>query len=137
ISDPGFKLVRDLIAENVEIESIPGPSAVTAALSISGLPTDKFLFLGFLPKGTIQIEKFFEKYADVDATLIFYESPFRLSRSMQIAQKVLGHRQACVCNDITKMYEEVVRGSLTELSNHYLQKKIKGEFVVLIAKRDY
>ena len=137
ISDPGFKLVRDLIAENVEIESIPGPSAVTAALSISGLPTDKFLFLGFLPKGIIQIEKFFKKYAGVDATLIFYESPFRLSRSMQIAQKVLGHRQACVCNDITKMHEEVVRGSLTEISNHYLQKKIKGEFVVLIAKKDY
>ncbi|OGC73175.1 16S rRNA (cytidine(1402)-2'-O)-methyltransferase [candidate division WWE3 bacterium RIFOXYB2_FULL_43_9] len=137
ISDPGFKLVRDLIAENVEIESIPGPSAVTAALSISGLPTDKFLFLGFLPKGTIQIEKFFEKYAGVDATLIFYESPFRLSGSMKIAQKVLGHRQVCVCNDITKMHEEVVRGSLTEISNHYLQKKIKGEFVVLIAKKDY
>ena len=137
ISDPGFKLVRDLIEENIEIESVPGPSAVTAALSVSGLPTDKFLFVGFLPKTEIQKEKFFEKYADIDATLIFYESPFRLSTSMQIAQKVLGHRQACVCNDITKMYEEVVRGSLTELSNHYLQKKIKGEFVVLIAKRDY
>ncbi|KKS60436.1 MAG: Ribosomal RNA small subunit methyltransferase I [candidate division WWE3 bacterium GW2011_GWF2_42_42] len=111
ISDPGFKLVRELALENLKLETIPGPSAVTAALSVSGLPTDKFLFVGFLPKSAVQIEKFFEKYSDIDATLIFYESPFRLSKSMQIAQKVLGHRQACVCNDLTKMYEEVVRGS--------------------------
>src|SRR3972149_2960498 len=137
ISDPGFKLVRDLTAENIEVEAIPGPSAVTAALSISGLPTDKFLFLGFLPKGKFQVEKFFEKYSGIDATLIFYESPFRLSGSMQIAQKVLGHRQACVCNDITKMYEEIVRGRFEENSDHYSKKKIKGEFVVLIAKKDY
>ncbi|KKS35518.1 MAG: Ribosomal RNA small subunit methyltransferase I, partial [candidate division WWE3 bacterium GW2011_GWF1_42_14] len=132
ISDPGFKLVRELALENIKLETIPGPSAVTAALSVSGLPTDKFLFVGFLPKSAVQIEKFFEKYSDIDATLIFYESPFRLSKSMQIAQKVLGHRQACVCNDLTKMYEEVVRGSLTDISNQYLNKKIKGEFVVLI-----
>ncbi|KKS31560.1 16S rRNA (cytidine(1402)-2'-O)-methyltransferase [candidate division WWE3 bacterium RIFOXYB1_FULL_43_24] len=137
ISDPGFKLVRDIITENIEIESIPGPSAVTAALSISGLPTDKFLFVGFLPKTETQKENFFKKYADIDATLIFYESPFRLSKSMKIAHEVLGHRQACVCNDITKLHEEVVRGSLMELSNYYLQKKIKGEYVVLIAKKDY
>jgi 16S rRNA (cytidine1402-2'-O)-methyltransferase len=137
ISDPGFKLVRELALENIKLETIPGPSAVTAALSVSGLPTDKFLFVGFLPKSAVQIEKFFEKYSDIDATLIFYESPFRLSKSMQIAQKVLGHRQACVCNDLTKMYEEVVRGSLTDISNQYLNKKIKGEFVVLIAKKDY
>src|SRR3989304_10361104 len=127
ISDPGFKLVRELALENIKLETIPGPSAVTAALSVSGLPTDKFLFVGFLPKSAVQIEKFFEKYSDIDATLIFYESPFRLSKSMQIAQKVLGHRQACVCNDFTKMYEEVVRGSLTDISNQYLNKKIKGE----------
>ncbi|OGC79573.1 16S rRNA (cytidine(1402)-2'-O)-methyltransferase [candidate division WWE3 bacterium RIFOXYD1_FULL_43_17] len=137
ISDPGFKLVRELALENLKLETIPGPSAVTAALSVSGLPTDKFLFVGFLPKSAVQIEKFFEKYSDIDATLIFYESPFRLSKSMQIAQKVLGHRQACVCNDLTKMYEEVVRGSLNDISNQYLNKKIKGEFVVLIAKKDY
>ena len=137
ISDPGFKLVRELALENLKLETVPGPSAVTAALSISGLPTDKFLFLGFLPKSSVQIEKFFKKYSDIDATLIFYESPFRLSGSMKIAQKVLGHRQACVCNDITKMYEEVVRGSLEEISDHYSKKKIKGEFVVLIAKKDY
>ncbi|KKS06686.1 MAG: Ribosomal RNA small subunit methyltransferase I [candidate division WWE3 bacterium GW2011_GWE1_41_27] len=124
ISDPGFKLVRELALENLKLETIPGPSAVTAALSVSGLPTDKFLFVGFLPKSAVQIEKFFEKYSDID-------------ESMQIAQKVLGHRQACVCNDLTKMYEEVVRGSLNDISNQYLNKKIKGEFVVLIAKKDY
>lgn len=137
ISDPGFKLVRELALENIKLETVPGPSAVTAALSVSGLPTDKFLFVGFLPKSSVQIEKFFEKYSEIDATLIFYESPFRLSKSMQIAQKVLGHRQVCVCNDLTKMYEEVARGSLTDISNQYLNKKIKGEFVVLIAKKDY
>jgi len=95
------------------------------------------LFVGFLPKTETQKENFFKKYADIDATLIFYESPFRLSKSMKIAHEVLGHRQACVCNDITKLHEEVVRGSLMELSNYYLQKKIKGEYVVLIAKKDY
>ncbi|GIW69868.1 MAG: ribosomal RNA small subunit methyltransferase I [Patescibacteria group bacterium] len=137
ISDPGFKLVRDLAASGFEVESIPGPSAVIAALSISGLPSDSFLFAGFIPKADAQREKFFSKYKDIDATLIFYESPFRLVKSLDIAFKVLGDRKACVCNDITKLHEEVVRGELSNVRDYYSGKNVRGEFVVLIAKKGF
>ncbi len=137
ISDPGFKLVRDLTANGFAVESIPGPSAITAALSVSGLPTDKFLYIGFPPKTDAQREKFFAKHADVDATIIFYESPFRLVKSIEAARNVLGNRKACVCNDLTKLHEEVIRGELPQVLNHFTNKNVKGEFVVLVAKKDY
>jgi 16S rRNA (cytidine1402-2'-O)-methyltransferase len=137
ISDPGFKLVRDLCEKGYAIEALPGASAVTTSLSISGLPTDKFLFLGFLPKTQIQKEKFFAKYEDLDATLIFYESPFRLLKTLETVQSVLGDRASCVCNDLTKLYEDVFRGTLSQANAYYKTKKIKGEFVILVAKKDY
>lgn len=137
ISDPGFKLVRDLIEEDIEVITIPGPSALISSLTVSGLPTDKFLFLGFIPKSEGQKEKFFSEYKNIDATIVFYESPFRIIRSLRSAYKVLGNRKVCVCNDLTKIFERITRGSFDDVIKVLSNGRIKGEFVVLIAKEGY
>lgn len=135
ISDPGYKLVRDLIEENIKIESIPGPSSVIDALVISGLPTDKFVFLGFLPRSKSQITKILEKYGELDATLIIFESPYRLLSLIETANEVLGgDRNVVVCKELTKLHEEVYRFYLAQWR---LQKiDLRGEFVVLISKKE-
>ena len=134
ISDPGFKLVRDLIEEGIKVESIPGPSSVIDALVLSGLPTDKFVFLGFLPRKESQIEKILKEYGELDATLIIFESPFRLESLLQTALGVLGARDTVVCKELTKMHEEVYRFNLAQWN---LQKfDLRGEFVVLFSKKE-
>lgn len=132
ISDPGFKLVRDLIDEGIKIESIPGPSSVIDALILSGLPTDKFVFLGFLPRKESQIIKILEEYGRLDATLIVFESPYRIESLLRTALSVLGPRQVAVCKELTKLHEEVYRFNLAQ---HTLQNiDLRGEFVVLFSK---
>ncbi len=137
VSDPGFKLVRDLLAAGIDVEAVPGPSAVVTALTVSGLPTDKFYFFGFLPKTDNQREKTFESLSDLDATLIFYESPFRILNTLVCAHKVFGDRKSCICNDLTKMHEEVVRGKISDILKNYENKKPRGEFVFLVAKKGF
>ena len=135
ISDPAYKLIREAINADVKIESIPGPSAFLTALTASGLPTDRFLFEGFLPpkKGR---GKRLAKIQDVDATIIYYESANRLKRTLIQLYEYFGDRPAVVSRELTKMYEEIKRGTLLELSNYFSEHSVRGEFVILIGKDD-
>jgi len=137
ISDPGFKLIRGLIEKNINVTTIPGPSAIISAIVGSGLPTDKFSFLGFLPKSKGQIEKLLSSYGKLEATLVIYESPMRLVKLLDAILEILGNRKICVAGDMTKMYEKYARGSVTEVSEVFKSQKPKGEYVVVIAKEGF
>jgi len=134
ISDPGGLLVKAAVAENIQVVPIPGPSAVIAALSASGLPTDHFIFYGFLPhkKGRQTLIK---AIAAEDKTVVFYESPHRLVKALQALAEVLVPTQpVIVCRELTKIYEEVVRGEIKEVLDYFSLKPIKGEIVVIVGK---
>lgn len=133
ISDPGFKLIRHLKGLGYFIEAAPGASAPIAALTLSGLAPDRFLFAGFLPKTTIKKQKIFMEFADLKSTLIFFETASRLIDSLNIAMSVLGNRQACVARELTKLYQEIKTASLQELIEHYTKSTLKGEIVLLIS----
>ena len=137
ISDPGFKLVQDAIANNIKVESIPGPSAVISSLVVSGLPTDKFSFLGFLPKSSGQREKIIKAYGQTDSTLVIYESPMRTQKLLTEIYNCLGDRKICVASELTKMYEKVLRGKVSELVKMFGSEKPRGEYVVLVAKEGF
>jgi 16S rRNA (cytidine1402-2'-O)-methyltransferase len=135
ISDPAYKLIREALLHNIIIESIPGASASLAALVSSGLPTDRFLFEGFLPpkkgrKGRIS------RVENEQATLIYYESPKRLLRTLRQLLEGLGDRPAVVARELTKLYEEIKRGKLSDLLTYYTNKTPKGECVILVGKDD-
>jgi 16S rRNA (cytidine1402-2'-O)-methyltransferase len=132
ISDPGFKLVRDVINAGFKVESIPGPSSVISALVVSGLPTDRFIFLGFLPKSEKQRLEMLEKYGNVESTLILFESPFRIVKLLEEVKLSLGERDVVVAKELTKLHEEVYRFNLRELESQKIDTR--GEFVVLISK---
>lgn len=131
ISDPGFRLVRECIKENIKVVPIPGPSAVTAALSVSGLPTDRFLFLGFLPRTEIKIANLLRKTIDLESTVIFYESPFRIKKTIETIAKHFPNAQVCVARELTKVFEEVLQGTAQEVITKL--KVTKGEFTVLVS----
>ena len=135
ISDPGFLLVREAIAAQLEVNCLPGATAFVPALVNSGLPSDKFVFEGFLPhkKGR---QTRLKKLAEEERTIILYESPHRLIKCLEQLKEFLGDRQASVSREITKMFEETVRGSLSELIQHFSEKGVKGEFVVVVAGKD-
>ena len=135
ISDPAYKLIRESIINNIIIEPIPGASASLAALVSSGLPTDKFLFDGFLPtkKGR---KKKINSVKDIEATLIYYESPKRLHRTLKNLLEILGDRPAVVARELTKIHEEIKRGTLSELLLYFTSKIPKGECVILVGKDD-
>lgn len=131
ISDPAFFLVRKAIQEGIEITSIPGPTAFVAALVISGLPTDRFVFEGFLPhkKGR---KKRLEQLAEERRTIILYESPHRLLRTLEDIKRYLGDRSIVVAREITKKFEEVLRGSTTHILEVLSQRRPRGEVVIII-----
>ena len=132
VSDPGYKLVRDARAAGRIVTTVPGPCAAIAALTLSGLPTDRFLFMGFLPPKTKARADVLTEVAALRATLIFYESGPRLSASLADMATVLGDREATVAREISKTYEEVRNGALTELAQSYAQAPPKGEIVVVV-----
>lgn len=132
ISDPGFKLAREVINKGFEVVSVPGPSSVISALVVSGLPTDKFSFLGFLPRTESQRVKIIQKYGELDSTLIFFESPYRIQKLLQEVKETLGDRDVCVAKELTKLHEEVYRFNLKDLSS--IKIDLRGEFVVLVSK---
>ena len=134
ISDPGFRLVRDARAEGLPVVPIPGPSAVIAALSVSGLPTDRFRFVGFLPQRTRARQKALaDLRADPD-TLVFYESPMRVTAMLADALDALGDREAFLCREATKLHEEYRRGRLGELLAHLREReRVRGEIVLVVA----
>ncbi|HEY9580403.1 MAG TPA: 16S rRNA (cytidine(1402)-2'-O)-methyltransferase [Rhizorhapis sp.] len=133
ISDPGYKLVRDARAAGRFVTTLPGPSAAIAALTLSGLPTDRFLFIGFLSAKAKARGDALGEIAAVRATLIFYESGPRLADSLGAMAEVLGDRDAAVVREISKTFEETVTGRLSELSARYVDAPPKGEIVVVVA----
>jgi 16S rRNA (cytidine1402-2'-O)-methyltransferase len=132
ISDPGYKLVRDARAAGIEITTIPGPSAVIAALTLSGLPTDRFLFLGFLPPKAGARATVIAEVASLRATLVLYESGPRLAAALGALAEGLGDREAAVTREISKKFEETVTGTLSELAGRYADAPPKGEIVIVI-----
>ncbi len=133
ISDPGYRLIRLAIQHEISVIPIPGPSAVITALSISGLPTDSFLFKGFLPNKSKRRKTLLKQLEEVKETLIFYEAPHRLVESLKDILEVLGNREMVLTRELTKMYEEVLRGNVTEILNQIENQKRKGEITLLIA----
>jgi 16S rRNA (cytidine1402-2'-O)-methyltransferase len=136
ISDPGFLLVRECVAKGVEVECLPGATAFVPALVDSGLPTDRFVFEGFLPpkKGR---QSRFQELVEERRTMVFYESPFKILKLLtQLAQFLGDDRKASVSREISKLHEQTVRGSLKELIEHFTQNAPRGEFVVVVSGKD-
>lgn len=133
ISDPGFLLIRECIKNNIDVECLPGPSAFLPALVVSGLPSDRFCFEGFLPvkKGR---QTALKKLSVEDRTMIFYESPHRLLKSLHDFQLHFGtERKVSVSRELTKKFEETIRGTLTEVIQHFEKHSPKGEFVIVVS----
>lgn len=133
ISDPGYRIARLAAQNDVEMEVLPGPSAVQVALLLSGLSTATFTFKGFPPRKRGQMCRFFEEEKPAAHTLIIYESPYRVGKTLDVAFEVLGDREAAVCIELTKKYERVSRGYLGDLMEEYRDKKVKGEVTIVIA----
>lgn len=131
IADPGYRLIRAAINEGIRIESLPGAAAFLTALTLSGLPTDKFMFEGFFPVKEGQKKKLLKSLAEEDRTVIFYESPHRLLKTLTAIQETLGDIQVVVARELTKKFEEVLRGPVSGAISHFSGKKILGEFVIL------
>ena len=135
ISDPGYKLVRAAREAGAQVTTVPGPCAAIAALSISGLPTDRFLFLGFLPAKAKARRDAISEIADVRATLVLYESGPRLGETLRALLEVLGDQDAIVARELTKLYEESFIGTLGELADRFEAVSPKGEIVIVVAPR--
>jgi 16S rRNA (cytidine1402-2'-O)-methyltransferase len=136
ISDPGYTLVQRTLERDIPMTMVPGPTALIMALVLSGLPAHAFTFRGFPPRKSGKRRHFLEVDRDSPHTLIFYESPYRLRAFLEDALKVLGDRQAAVANELTKMYENIARGTLSELLAGLDDTQIKGEYTVVIAGAD-
>ncbi len=137
VSDPGFRIVRECRREGIPVTPVPGPCALTAALSASGLPSHRFLFAGFLPPKTATRRRFFEAHLDDDLTLIFYESNHRIRKFIDDAIAIFGgERYGCVAREITKRHETFYVARLDEI-HQQLPESSKGEFVILIAPSSY
>ena len=133
IADPGFQLSRATLEAGFRVFAAPGPSAVLAALTVSGLPTDRFLFAGFPPPATGARQSFLQELAETKATLVLYESPKRIHKTLGEMQRYFGEdRRAVVCRELTKRFEEVVRGTLAELLAAFADRPIKGEVVLVV-----
>lgn len=131
IQDPAGELVQAVRAAGSEVVAIPGPSALTAALSISGEPTDNFIFLGFLPKKKGR-ETLFKKVSDWNLPIVIYESPMRVRKTLKDVEKFWGNRRIIIFRELTKKFEEVKTGTVQELAEHFSTKSPKGEFVIMI-----
>lgn len=132
INDPGFVLVSEASAAGLPVVAIPGPAAFVTAVTASGLPTDSIFFGGFLPSRKGERRRRLEEVRDIPATLVFYESPHRLAASLLDCLETLGDRKAAVARELTKLHEDICRGTLAELSERFAADKIKGELVLAI-----
>ncbi|MBN2741748.1 MAG: 16S rRNA (cytidine(1402)-2'-O)-methyltransferase [Rhodobacteraceae bacterium] len=133
VADPGFQLGRSVIAEGYRVYAAPGPSAVLAALTVSGLPSDRFLFAGFAPNTGAARQKWLATFRDIPATLVFYESPKRVNAMLNDCVEIFGEdREAALCRELTKRFEEVRRGTLQEIALGLEETPVKGEIVVLV-----
>jgi 16S rRNA (cytidine1402-2'-O)-methyltransferase len=132
ISDPGFQLVREAIQSGIKIEAIPGPSAFVSALILSALPSHRFTFTGYLPQKEKARRDALAELTQTSHTLIFYESPYRLLKTLKAMIEVWGDRKASVSRELTKKFEETVRGTLHEISDYFQAKKVLGEYVIVV-----
>src|SRR3989338_3488918 len=134
ISDPGFRLVRACVEAGIKVVPIPGPSAVIAALSAAGLPTDRFLFVGFLPRKENSLIKTVRLAKETASTLIGYDSPFRIAKTVELIAKNFPEAKVVVARELTKVYEEFIRGTAEQVSTDLKSKRtIKGEIAILIS----
>jgi 16S rRNA (cytidine1402-2'-O)-methyltransferase len=132
ISDPGFYLVRRAIVENIVVTAIPGPSSILTALCASGLPTDQFRFEGFIPKKPGAREKLFHALKEQPGTIIFFDNPHRLEKTLTALHAILGNRNIVIARELTKLNEEFIRGSLDDIIPVLAQRRIKGEITILV-----
>lgn len=135
ISDPGYRLILAAIEGGIPVEPIPGPSALLAALVVSGLPSDTFVFEGFLPRRAAERRRRLESMADEQRTLVFFEAPHRVDACLADLVSVLGDRPAALCRELTKLHEEVRRGTLAELQASLVREPVKGEIVLVVSGR--
>ena len=132
ISDPGYRLIQFAIQNNVALTAIPGPSAVINALVLSGLPSDRFIFEGYLPVKSGARKKRIKEISGEKRTVIFYESPHRLIKSLQDIQEILGEREIVLLRELTKKFEQIIRASAASILAHFQKHKPRGEFVIAI-----
>jgi len=133
ISDPGYKVVREALQEGIAVHAIPGASAVLAALTLAGLPTDRFLFAGFLPSKGGERRTTLEELRAIPATLVFFESPHRIAESLAAMHEILGNRSAAVARELTKLHEEICRGDLRSLADEFARREqVKGEITIVV-----
>jgi 16S rRNA (cytidine1402-2'-O)-methyltransferase len=137
ISDPGFRLIQVAIENQIPVVPIPGPSAVISALSVSGLPTDAFLFKGFLPHKSKKKRDWLKQLEEVRETLIFYESPHRFIETLNDILEILGDREMVLARELTKIYEEVLRGKVSEIKNQIGDRKLKGEITLVVSGKTH
>ena len=133
ISDPGFLLVRETVKAGIEVDCLPGPTALIVALVNSGIPTERFVFEGFLPpkKGR---QKKLQQISDEERTIVFYESPHKLNKTLaQLAEHIEEDRTIAVCREMTKKFEETIRGTLKEVQQYFEENSPKGEFVIVLS----
>ena len=133
ISDPGYRLIQMAIEQDISVIPIPGPSAVIAALSVAGLPTDSFLFKGFLPHKSKKRRDLLQQLEGVRETLILYESPHRISETLQDILEILGDREIALTRELTKVYEEVFRGKVSDVLQQIGAKTLKGEITLVVS----
>src|SRR5687768_921106 len=132
VNDPGYELVRAALASNYDVRPVPGPSAPIAALTVSGLPTDSFLYLGYLPHKTSERHKRLEEVESQPYTLVFLESPYRIVEALEDILSILGNRKVCVAREMTKMFEEYWRGDMTGAVEYFKSQPARGEFTLVI-----
>lgn len=134
ISDPGYRLMRDAIEAGIDVAVLPGPSAVTTAIALSGLPTDRFVFEGFSPRASGARQKFFESLRNEERTILWFEAPHRLEEALRDAVAAFGKdRPAAICREMTKTYEETIRGPLGELAKWAKENQVRGEITMVVA----
>jgi len=132
ISDPGFNFVRKALEENIEIISIPGPSAFVSGLIVSGFPIDRFQFLGYVSRNPSKRRKEIHSIGDVTYTIVLYESPHRILKTFKDLLDILGNRRIAVMRELTKKFEEHFRGTIKDAIAHFTQKGVRGEFVIVL-----
>jgi len=133
LSDPGFTLVQQAIAAGVPVVAVPGPSAITAALSVAGLPTDRFLFLGFLPRKAGERRRALAEVATIPWTLVLFEAPHRMAQTLRDLHATLGDRQIVVVRELTKKFEEIIRGTVSQVTDRLQQTPWRGELTLVVA----
>ncbi len=132
ISDPGFYIIREMRRHGLQVTVIPGPTAFVAALVVSGLPTDKFVYEGFLPRREGRRRKRLEQLKDEPRTIVFYESPYRVVRLLNTLLEILGDRHVFIARELTKKFEQFIYGKISEVIEHFDKQPPKGEFVVIV-----